>query len=148
LPCSARDVPLQAVASIAPVILAPVRPTTETVLLVEDEAGVRHLAKRILDNAGYRVLEAANGDDAERLFMHHADSIDLVVTDVIMPGCGGPELLSRLKVQVPDLRVLYMSGYTEQAAAHKAGIDRGLPFVQKPFTAAELVRHVRDALDR
>jgi two-component system cell cycle sensor histidine kinase/response regulator CckA len=78
----------------------------------------------------------------------HADSIDLVVTDVIMPGCGGPELMSRLKVHVPDLRVLYMSGYTEQAAAHKAGIDRGLPFVQKPFTAAELVRHVREALDR
>jgi CheY-like chemotaxis protein len=145
LPRAPQDVPAPAV---NPVTATPVKSASETVLLVEDEAGVRHLAKRILDNAGYRVLEAANGDDAERLFMHHADSIDLVVTDVIMPGCGGPELLSRLKVQVPDLRVLYMSGYTEQAAAHKAGIDRGLPFVQKPFTAAELVRHVREALDR
>ena len=116
-------------------------------LLVEDEAGVRQLSKRILDNAGYRVLEAANGDDAERVFAHHAGSIDLVVTDVIMPGCGGPELLSRLQVQAPALRVLYMSGYTEQSAVQKAGIDRGLPFVQKPFTAAELVRQVREALD-
>jgi DNA-binding NtrC family response regulator len=121
---------------------------SETVLLVEDEAGVRQLSKRILDNAGYRVLEAANGHDAERVFADHADSIDLVVTDVIMPGCGGPELLSRLQVQVPDLKVLYMSGYSQQSTATKAGIDRGLPFVQKPFTAAELVRHVRDALDR
>jgi PleD family two-component response regulator len=87
----------------------------EAMLLVEDEAGVRLLSKRILDNAGYRALEAANGDDAEKLFAHHADSIDLVVTDVIMPGCGGPELMSRLKVHVP---------------------------------AADLVRHVREALDR
>jgi DNA-binding NtrC family response regulator len=82
------------------------------------------------------------------VFADHHESIDLVVTDVIMPGCGGPELLSRLQVRSPSLRVLYMSGYTEQSAIHKAGIDRGLPFVQKPFTAAEFVRHVRDALDR
>jgi DNA-binding NtrC family response regulator len=75
-------------------------------------------------------------------------SIDLVVTDVIMPGCGGPELLSRLQVQAPALRVLYMSGDTEQSAAHSAGIDRGLPFVQKPFTATEFARQVRRALDR
>jgi two-component system cell cycle sensor histidine kinase/response regulator CckA len=145
LPRATQDVPAHAVSTVA---AAPVKSASETLLLVEDEAGVRHLSKRILDNAGYRVLEAANGDDAEKLFAHHADSIDLVVTDVIMPGCGGPELLSRLQVHVPNLRVLYMSGYTEQAAAQKAGIDRGLPFVQKPFTAAELVRHVREALDR
>ena len=103
--------------AVSPVVAAPVKSASETVLLVEDEAGVRQLSKRILDNAGYRVLEAANGDDAEKLFAHHADSIDLVVTDVIMPGCGGPELLSRLQVHAPALRVLYMSGYTEQSAA-------------------------------
>jgi len=145
LPRSNRDIPLQAC---SPVVTAPVKSASETVLLVEDEVGVRRLARRILDNAGYRVLEAANGDDAERLFARHADSIDLVVTDVIMPGCGGPELLGRLQVRAPALKVLYMSGYTEQSAAHKTGIDRGLPFVQKPFTAAEFVRHVREALDR
>jgi two-component system cell cycle sensor histidine kinase/response regulator CckA len=127
---------------------APVRPATETVLLVEDEAGVRHLAKRILDRAGYRVIEAANGDDAARLFAHHGGAIDLLISDVVMPGCGGPELLARLQKWTPGLRVLYMSGYTEQTAVAKAGIDRGLPFVQKPFTSAEFARHVREALDR
>jgi nitrogen-specific signal transduction histidine kinase/CheY-like chemotaxis protein len=145
LPRANQDVPVQVAGAL---ITPPVKGASETVLLVEDEVGVRQLSKRILDNAGYRVLQAANGDDAERLFARHADSIDLVVTDVIMPGCGGPELLRRLQVRAPALRVLYMSGYTDQSAAHKAGIDRGLPFVHKPFTAAEFVRHVRDALDR
>jgi two-component system, cell cycle sensor histidine kinase and response regulator CckA len=145
LPCSNRELPLQAVNS---VVTAPVKRPSETVLLTEDEAGVRQLAKRILENAGYRVLEAANGDEGERLFAQHSGSIDLLVTDVIMPGCGGPELLSRLHVQSPTLRVLYMSGYTEQSAATQTGIDRGIPFVQKPFTAAEFVRQVREALDR
>jgi signal transduction histidine kinase len=137
-----------AVATERTVVSAPVRRTSETVLLVEDEAGVRSLSRRILENAGYRVFEAANGDDAEMVFARHADSIDLIVTDVVMPGCGGPELLTRLQQRSPAVRVLYMSGYTEQSAAHKAGIDRGTPFVHKPFTAAELVRQVRGVLDR
>jgi two-component system, cell cycle sensor histidine kinase and response regulator CckA len=145
LPCSNRDVPLKA---LSPVVAAAATSPVETVLLVEDEPGVRQLSKRILDTAGYRVLEAANGDDAERLFAEHRDSIDLVVTDVIMPGCGGPELLGRLRVHAPALRALYMSGYSEQSAANATGLDRSLPFVQKPFTAAELVRRVRDALNR
>jgi two-component system, cell cycle sensor histidine kinase and response regulator CckA len=144
LPCSNHDV---LVVVVPPAVTAPAKRVSETVLLVEDEAGVRQLSKRILDMAGYRVLEAANGDEAERLFACHADSIDLVVTDVVMPGCGGPELFGRLQLQAPALRVLYMSGYTEQSAARAAGFDRGLPFVQKPFTAAEFARQVRDALD-
>jgi CheY-like chemotaxis protein len=136
-------------AAIAPPAEAPpAKRASETVLLVEDEPGVRHLSKRILAAAGYSVLEAENGRDAERIFAEHADVIDLVITDIVMPGCGGPELLARLQLQVPGLRVLFMSGYTEQVAATKAGIDSGLPFVQKPFTAAEFVGHVRDALDR
>jgi two-component system, cell cycle sensor histidine kinase and response regulator CckA len=145
LPRTDRDVPLQAC---SPVAATPVRRASETVLLVEDELGVRRLAKRILDDAGYRVLEATDGDEAETLFAQHTDSIDLLVTDVIMPGCGGPELLGRLQVRAPRLRVLYMSGYTEQSVAHRAGIARGLPFLQKPFTAAQLVRQVREAMDR
>ena len=80
--------------------------------------------------------------------MHHANAIDLVVTDVIMPGCGGPELLLRLQVHSPGLRVLYMSGHTEQSVAHKLRIEGGLPFIQKPFTAAAFVQQVRDVLDR
>jgi two-component system cell cycle sensor histidine kinase/response regulator CckA len=146
LPCPAAN---ETVAVVEPVaVAAPARRASETVLLVEDEPGVRQLATRILDKAGYRVLEAANGEDAERIFAQYAQQIDLVVTDVVMPGCGGPELLSRLQVSAPELRVLYMSGYTEQSAAHTAGIDRGLPFVQKPFTAVEFAQQVRDALDR
>jgi PAS domain S-box-containing protein len=125
---------------------APGKGAIETLLLVEDEAAVRELSKRILGRAGYRVLEAANGQDAEQLFMEHRGTIDLVVTDVIMPDCGGPELLCRLRAHVPALRVLYMSGYTEQSVAHTAAISRS-PFVQKPFTAAELERQVRRALD-
>jgi two-component system cell cycle sensor histidine kinase/response regulator CckA len=143
-----RANPEATVATVNTKVTAPIKRASETVLLVEDEAGVRLLSKRILDNAGFRVFEAANGDDAARVFAQHADSIDLVVTDVVMPGCGGPELLSRLQRQAPALKVLYMSGYTEQSAAHRAGIDCGGPFVQKPFTAAEFVRQVREVLDR
>jgi len=144
-PRSSRDVPLQAFSSM---VTSPIKGASETILLVEDEASVRQLSKRILDQAGYRVLEAVNGDEAEQVFALHAGSIDLVVTDVIMPGCGGPELLGRLQVQAPALRVLFMSGYTDQSVVQRAGIDRGLPFVQKPFTAEELVRQVRRALER
>jgi PAS domain S-box-containing protein len=145
LPCADRDA---IVATASTEVTAPIKGASQTVLLVEDEEGLRLLSKRILDNAGYKVLIAANGNEAESVFAQHADSIDLVVTDVVMPGCGGPELLSRLQPRAPALRVLYMSGYTEQSAAHRAGIDRGAPFVQKPFTAAELVRQVREVLER
>jgi two-component system cell cycle sensor histidine kinase/response regulator CckA len=144
LPRSDGELPVRDVVVVHP----PALTALKTVLLVEDEAGVRLLSKRILNSAGYRVLDAPNGDEAESLFADHAESIDLVLTDVVMPGCGGPELLRRLRLHAPELRVLYMSGYTEQAAAQKAGIGRGLPFIQKPFTAAALVRHVRDAFDR
>ena len=121
---------------------------TETILLVEDEPNVRRLTRRILDNAGYRVLEAQDVVDAEKLFAHYSDSVDLMVTDVVMPGMNGPTLYARLRKLVPTLRVLYTSGYTDHFSAHLMGIDRGLPFVQKPFTAAELESQVRAALRR
>ncbi len=143
LPCANPDA---TVPTVRTEVMAPRKRTSETVLLVEDDDGLRLLSTRILENAGYHVWVAANGDVAESVFAQHADSIDLMVTDVVMPGCGGPELLSRLRQRAPTLRVLYMSGYTEPSAAHAAGIDRGVPFVQKPFTAAEFIRQVRDAL--
>ncbi|HUE85085.1 MAG TPA: ATP-binding protein, partial [Vicinamibacterales bacterium] len=118
----------------------------ETVMLVEDEPVVRQLSKRFLDHAGYRVLEAADGDEAERLFRRHAGTIDLVITDVVMPDCGGVELVSRLQRKAPTLRVLYMSGYTDPSGVMKTAIDGGR-FIQKPFTAQEFVRRVREALD-
>ena len=145
LPCSNRDATVQAA---SPVVTAPARSASETVLVVQNDPSVRRLSKRILDNAGYRVLEAANGDEAETILAQHPGSIDLVVTDVVMPGSAGAELFGRLQAQAPALRVLYMSGYTEESAVRKAGIDRGLPFVQKPFTGAELARQVREVLDR
>jgi CheY-like chemotaxis protein len=145
LPRASRELPGPAVTT---PLAAAVKEASETVLIVEDEPGVRRLAKRILLNAGYEVLEAGNGDEAERLFTTHPAPIHLVVTDVIMPGCGGPELFSRLQLAAPGVRVLYMSGYTEQSAVRKFGIDPKLPFVQKPFTATEFVRQVRSALDR
>jgi len=93
------------------------------VLVVEDEEGVRLLSKRILSSAGYRVLEAVNGDDAERVFAQQADSSDLVVTDVVMPGCGGPELLARLQVHSPSLKVL-QHRRAESAGVRQAGNRR------------------------
>jgi two-component system cell cycle sensor histidine kinase/response regulator CckA len=145
LPCAPSDVAVPAAPPPAPAHAAR---ASGTVLLVEDESGVRLLSKRILERGGYRVLEAANGDDAERLFAEHGATIDLVVSDVVMPGCGGPELVARLRVQAPALRVLYMSGYAELSAARNAGIDRGAPFIEKPFTAAGLLRDVGAALAR
>jgi CheY-like chemotaxis protein len=128
--------------------LSPPRKAMETVLVVEDESELRQLAVRILTHSGFRVLEASNGDEAERVFAQHGGAVDVVLTDVIMPVCGGPELVRRLHAHSPGLRVVYMSGYTDQTAAHSLGINSGVPFIQKPFTSAEFVRAVRDVLDR
>ena len=116
---------------------------SETVLLVEDEAGVRYLARRMLEHAGYRVLDAASGHDAESIFAGHPGSIDLLITDVVMPGMSGPDLFRRLAVQQPGLKVVYISGYATEAMARQLKLDRGQPHVQKPFTADQLVSYVR-----
>ena len=107
-------------------------------LLVEDEAGVRDLARRMLERAGYRVLDAATGPDAEAIFAGHRGSIDLLVTDVVMPGMSGPELFRRLAVAQPGLKVVYISGYATEAMVRQLKLDRGQPHVQKPFTADQL----------
>jgi PAS domain S-box-containing protein len=137
---------VQPAADNAPVSL-PTSGAFETILLVEDEAGVRQLSKRILENAGYQVIEAADGIEAERLFLENKHTIHLVVTDVVMPGLSGPETFARLQAIDPELRVLYMSGYTEQSAAVKAGLGNGVPFIQKPFTAGEFASRLRSAFD-
>jgi two-component system cell cycle sensor histidine kinase/response regulator CckA len=145
LPCAP---PGAAATTAAPAVPVHGARASGTVLLVEDETGVRLLSRRILERGGYRVLEASNGDAAERIFAEHGATIDLVVSDVVMPGCGGPELVARLRIQAPALRVLYMSGYAEQSAARHAGIDRGAPFIEKPFTTAGFLRDVGAALAR
>jgi two-component system, cell cycle sensor histidine kinase and response regulator CckA len=131
----------------AAVVSAPAR-GTETVLLVEDADGVRNLALRVLETAGYHVLAAANPAEALELFTQHRGRIDLVLTDVIMPGMSGPELFQSLVVQEPALKVVFMSGYTDEAIVRQAGLGRGLPFVQKPFTEVGLARSVREALNQ
>jgi len=121
---------------------------TETVLLVEDEEAVRLLTRRILERAGYRVFDAANAEQAEALFERHGSVFNLLVTDVIMPGASGPRLFERLARQRPDLKVLYVSGYTGDTIVHQGELAPGVEFLRKPFTADALNRRVREVLDR
>jgi CheY-like chemotaxis protein len=120
---------------------------TETVLLVEDEQALRALARRVLEGSGYTVLEAANGDEALRVAAAHTGEIDLLVTDVVMPMMGGRELVERLGSTRPKTRVLYMSGYTDGDIVRRGLVQRTRSFVQKPFTAEQLSRKVREVLE-
>lgn len=120
---------------------------SETVLVVEDESAVRRLSTRILRAAGYTVLSAANGLEALEMFEQHAGRIDLLLTDVIMPGMNGRQLAEKLKELMPGLRVLYMSGYTDNAIAHHGVLDPGMTLINKPFNAPELASKVRGVLD-
>ncbi|MBI3967767.1 MAG: PAS domain S-box protein [Chloroflexi bacterium] len=120
---------------------------SETVLLVEDEPVVRNLAAETLVGLGYEVLIAPDGDAALHLAGDHAGRIHLVLTDVVMPGTNGRALADRLASHLPDLRVLYMSGYTDESIARHGIVEPGLSFLQKPFTAERLARKVREVLD-
>jgi len=120
---------------------------TECLLLVEDDEAVRNLARVILSGQGYRVLEAASGQAALFLCQNHPETVDLLVTDVIMPQITGPELYEKLRTQRPELGVLYMSGYTNDAITRHGPLEEGINFVQKPFTPSGLAKKVREALD-
>jgi two-component system, cell cycle sensor histidine kinase and response regulator CckA len=123
------------------------RPGGETVLVVDDEEPVRSSTRRALERAGYTVIPAADGADALRLFTEHDGAVDLVVTDVVMPGLGGRELVGRLKIMSPALPVLFVSGYTEEGV-HKQGVlEPGAAYLEKPFTPEKLLRKVREVLD-
>ena len=117
-----------------------------TVLVVEDEEAVRTLACRVLRAKGYRVLEAASADLALAILGGNTDSIDLLLTDVVMPGMSGPALAQRLIGQHPSLRVLYMSGYAEEAIERQGSLPAGGELLDKPFTADQLARRVRAAI--
>jgi PAS domain S-box-containing protein len=121
---------------------------SETILLVEDEDAVRTLASRVLTGQGYVVLEARHGVEALAIAEQTAGLIDLVLTDVIMPEMGGQELVEQITRMLPDVRVLYMSGYTEADKLQPGIRDSQYPFLQKPFAADSLILMVRDALDR
>jgi two-component system cell cycle sensor histidine kinase/response regulator CckA len=126
----------------------PVRATgDETILVVEDEEGLRLLATTFLQAAGYTVLSAADGEQALLACERHADDIDLLLTDVVMPRVSGKLLAERLKRIKPALKILYMSGYPDQAILHQGVLEAGTQFLAKPFSEAELTRKVRTVLD-
>jgi PAS domain S-box-containing protein len=119
---------------------------SETVLLVEDEAAVRQFARRALEATGYCVLTAGDGAEALSLAEHHPGVIHVLLTDVVMPGMGGPELARRLTERRSTLRVLFCSGYTDDASVREGVREAGTAFLQKPFTPEELIRKVREVL--
>ena len=121
---------------------------TETILLVEDERAVRDLTRRILVSAGYKVLVGANAGEALLLCERHLYEIDLVLTDVIMPQMSGRAFADRLVKQRPDLRTLFMSGYTDDAIAKHGVLEQGTNFIAKPFTAPGLLEKIRTILDQ
>jgi two-component system, cell cycle sensor histidine kinase and response regulator CckA len=120
---------------------------TETVLLAEDEQDVREVAREFLESGGYTVLEAPDGASALRLAAQHAGEISLLITDMVMPGITGQELAARLQQQRAGVRVLYMSGYSERAAAEAAQIDASVRLLTKPFSRGAILRTIREILN-
>jgi two-component system cell cycle sensor histidine kinase/response regulator CckA len=119
---------------------------TETVLLAEDEADVRELAREFLEAAGYTVIEARNGQEALKLAAGHSAEIDLLVTDLVMPGMTGQQLAALLQQQQAGLCVIFMSGYSEHAATEAAQSGSSVRILTKPFNRAALLRAVREVL--
>ena len=120
---------------------------TETLLLVEDNDAIREISAQALRRRGYTVFEARNGEEAIDWASKSAVPADMLITDVVMPGMSGPNLAARLMQQTPDLRVLYMSGYTDDATEVHGAFWGGVPLLQKPFTPSQLAESVRLALD-
>jgi CheY-like chemotaxis protein len=119
---------------------------SETILVLEDEARVRKLICEVLTGRGYRVLEALRGDEAIRIVTEHHGRIHLLLADVVMPEMSGPQVLERIRARYPHVKVLFMSGYTDEAMAHHGILDSGAPFLQKPFLPEALARKVREVL--
>lgn len=119
----------------------------ETILLVEDEEAVRHLATLVLEKAGYRLLTASSGDEALRIAHENDTQIDLVVTDVVMPGSSGRQTVERLRQTRSGFKVLFMSGYTDDAVVRHGVLQANVAYLQKPFTPTALARKVREVLD-
>jgi nitrogen-specific signal transduction histidine kinase/ActR/RegA family two-component response regulator len=121
---------------------------TETVLLVEDEEGVRKLVLGILQRQGYQVLEATSGEEALEMVHEHNGKIDLLLSDVVLVGMSGRELSERMRIQMPTLKVIYMSGYTDDAIVRHGVLTESADFLQKPFSSDNLLRKVRGVLEK
>jgi len=119
---------------------------SETILLVEDEAGIRFTIRLFLERFGYTVIAASCPEEALRLVAEHPDGIDLLITDVVMPGMSGRELAEKLAPDHPSMKILYMSGYTANVIAHRGILDEGVQFLSKPISRDELAQKVRDVL--
>jgi two-component system, cell cycle sensor histidine kinase and response regulator CckA len=119
----------------------------ETILLVEDDEGVRRFSRMALEGSGYRVLVAANGEEAEAIASAHLGAIHLIVTDVILPGGAGPEVAERIAERHAGVKRLFVSGYTCEASVRHGVLEKGVQFLQKPFSPACLARKVREVLD-
>jgi CheY-like chemotaxis protein len=119
----------------------------ETILLVEDELVVRRLVAEILESNGYTVLQAGDGPSALELLRRHTGPLDLLVTDVVMPGMSGPEVAGAVAAMRPGAQVLYISGYTDSSVGQHGVLEPGIGFLQKPFAADVLTRRVREVLD-
>jgi DNA-binding NtrC family response regulator len=132
---------------VAPEPPAPVEVTLETILVVEDEAGIRALVRKILRRERYNVLEAGTAEEALAVTAAHQGTIHLLLTDVVLPGMGGRELAEQMRMGNPRLDVLYVSGYTDDEAVRMGAFPPGSKFLQKPFTLGALVGKVREALD-
>ena len=128
-------------------IVSGATPGTETVLFVEDEESVRELVRDYLGKSGYRVLDAADGVQALEVAAAHSGSIHILVTDVVMPRLSGRELVTRLTTTRPDLKVLYISGYTDDSIFRHGVLEGGVAFLQKPFNLKDLAHKIRGVLD-
>jgi DNA-binding NtrC family response regulator len=122
---------------------------SETILAVEDEIEVRKLVAQILAGQGYKVIEASDGEEAIKVaHKNSGKKIHLLLTDVVMPGMSGRKLAETLALRHPGLKILYMSGYTDNAIVHHGVLEEGVNYIQKPFTLDALARKVREVLDR
>jgi PAS domain S-box-containing protein len=143
----AGEIAAEPVFAIEPVPAVPEPPAPlATILVVEDEAGIRALVRKILRRQGYEVLEAANGQDALALCREHGQRVELLITDVLMPQMGGRELVERLQTQGHDMKVLYVSGYTDDTSVYSGDLPPGTAFLQKPFTLGSLLDKVKEVL--